>query len=74
MAIDPERWQCCITRNLLNMVQDGRSEEALDVLLGQLLDPEMPGMCDNLAKCQPRSCQARQTAREKATRPTEAVR
>ncbi len=74
VAIDPERWQCCITRDLLNMVQDGRSEEALDVLLGQLLDPEMTGMCDNLAKCQPRSCQARQTAREKAARPTEAVR
>ena len=74
VAIDPERWQCCITRDLLNMVQEGRSEEALDVLLRQLLDPEMPGMCDNLAKCQPRNCQARQTAREKAAKPTEAVR
>ena len=74
VVIDPERWQCCITRSLLEMVQEGRSAEALDLLLAQLQDPEMPGMCDNLAKCQPRSCQARQASRESSSRTTEAVR
>ena len=74
VAIDPERWQCCINRDLLKMVQDGRSVEALDVLLSQLLNPETPGMCNNLAECHPRSCQIRQTARENAVRSTEAVR
>ena len=74
VVIDPERWQCCITRDLLNMVQEGHSDEALDILLSQLLEPDTPGMCSNLAKCQPRSCQARQAARQETARPTEAVR
>jgi siroheme synthase-like protein len=74
VVIDPERWQCCITRSLLEMAQEGRSDEALNLLLSQLLDSETPGMCDNPAKCQPRSCPARQVAREKTGRPTEAVR
>lgn len=74
VVIDPERWQCCITRDLLVMAQEGRGDEALKLLLRQLLDPEMPGMCDNLAKCQPRSCRARQASRGNSTRATEAVR
>ena len=60
IVIDPERWQCCITRDLLAMAQDGRSQEALDWLLGQLLNPETPGMCGDLAQCQTRTCPARQ--------------
>ena len=74
LAIDPERWQCCITRELLEMAQEGRSEEALATLLAQLLDPETPGFCADLAQCQPRSCPARQAARENRARQTEAVR
>lgn len=73
-VIDPERWQCCITRDLLNMVQDGRTDEALEILLSQLLDAETPGMCDDLSRCQTRACQVRQTARENAGRKREAVR
>lgn len=73
-VIDPERWQCCITRDLLNMVQDGRTEEALEVLLTQLLDVETPGMCADLSRCQTRSCQVRQAARDESGRKREAVR
>ena len=83
IAIDPERWQCCITRELLEMAQTGRSDEALEKLLSQLLDGETPGMCANLAKCQPRSCPARPArdnqahdsqTRDNQLRQTEAVR
>ena len=74
VVIDPERWQCCISRKLLDMVQDGRGEEALELLLSQLLDSETPGMCDNLAKCQTRTCQVRKAARDSDTRQREAVR
>ena len=73
-VIDPERWQCCITRELLNMVQKGRSEEALEVLLSQLQDSETPEMCGDLAHCQPRTCQVRQAARDSSARQREAVR
>lgn len=74
IVIDPERWQCCITRDLLNLVQDGHSDQALEILLSQLLDPQTPGMCGDLAKCQSRSCQARRSAREEDSRQREAVR
>ena len=73
-VIDPERWQCCITRELLNMVQEGRSEEALEVLLSQLLDPGTSEMCGDLARCQARTCQARQAARDSSAKQREAVR
>lgn len=74
IVIDPERWQCCITRDLLEMVQEGRGEEALEVLLSQLQNPETEGMCQDLAKCNTRSCQVRQAARANKARATEAVR
>ena len=73
-VIDPERWQCCITRKLLSMVQEGRGEEALEVLLSQLLDPNTPGMCGELDHCQPRTCQIRRASRESNAGQREAVR
>ena len=74
LVIDPERWQCCITRELLTMAQESRSEEALVTLLSQLLNPEAPELCPDLAHCQPRSCPARQASREALVRQREAVR
>ena len=67
IAIDPERWQCCITRKLLEMAQEGRADQALEKLLSQLLDASTPGMCANLAQCQPRSCPAHNGAEANRT-------
>ena len=67
IVIDPERWQCCITRELLELAQQGRSAEALDKLLAQLLDAAAPGLCVNLAQCRPRSCPARAPAQDAPT-------
>ena len=66
IVIDPERWQCCITRELLELAQQGRSAEALDQLLAQLLDAAAPGLCANLEQCRPRSCPARAPAQDAA--------
>jgi len=74
VTVDPERWQCCITRELLSMAQDGRSQEALQLLLSQLLNSETPGMCENVTKCDTRTCQARQFAREGNAKQREVVR
>ena len=65
LVIDPERWQCCITRELLALAQQGRSGAALDLLLSQLTDAAAPGLCPDLARCQPRHCALRQGAAEK---------
>lgn len=60
LVIDPERWQCCITRELLALAQQGRSDDALDLLLSRLTDAAAPGLCPDLTRCQPRHCALRQ--------------
>ena len=40
VAIDPEQWQRCLTRELLELAQNGREDEALTVLLSCLLDED----------------------------------
>ena len=37
-STDPERWQRCITPELLAMAQEGREAEAVEILLSGLLD------------------------------------
>ena len=41
-AIDPERWQACITPQLLAMAQNGQEAEALETLLTGLLRDSPP--------------------------------
>ncbi|MFQ6029285.1 MAG: bifunctional precorrin-2 dehydrogenase/sirohydrochlorin ferrochelatase [Dehalococcoidia bacterium] len=65
IAVDPERWQCCLTRELLELAQSGREEEALETLLSQLTDSSSTGLCPNLEKCQPSVCQVRSQGRVK---------
>ena len=55
-VIDPQRWQCCMTTDLLAMAQDDREEEALSALLANLLDESAPKLCSSLEKCQPSGC------------------
>ncbi len=64
VVIDPERWQCCITRELLELAQEGQSAAALTKLLGQLLDDSAPGLCANLTQCAPKGCAARRQVQE----------
>ena len=67
-VIDPTRWQCVITEDLLEMARDGRESEAVEIVLGQLLNPELPEMCPDLAKCKAGGC-----AKRAALRAAEAV-
>lgn len=55
-VIDPQRWQCCITPDLLTMAQEGREEEAVSALLARLLDESAPNLCSSLERCQPSGC------------------
>ena len=55
-VIDPQRWQCSMTPDLLALAQDGREEEALSTLLAKLLDESAPNLCSSLERCQPSSC------------------
>ncbi len=55
-VVDPQRWQCCMTPELLEMAQRGQDEEALSALLSRLLDGTAPSLCPSVDRCQPETC------------------
>jgi len=61
-AIDPQRWQCCMTPELLGMAQAGREEDALNSLLSNLLDGSAPGLCPSVERCIPQGCRPRKSS------------
>jgi siroheme synthase-like protein len=56
LTVDPQRWQCCITNELLELVQSGQEEQALSSILAHLTDPDAPGLCQEVESCSPRKC------------------
>ena len=61
IAVDPQRWQCCMTDELLTMIQAGHENEALDLLMDLLLGKDSNGKCSNVAECVDGGCQIRNT-------------
>ena len=61
IALDPQRWQCCMTDELLTMIQAGHENEALDLLMDLLLGKDSNGKCSNVAECADGGCQIRNT-------------
>ena len=59
VAVDPQRWQCCLTPELLDLAQNGRNEEALAELLSKLLDGGSPNLCPRVDRCQPGGCHSK---------------
>ena len=55
-SVDPQRWQCCITPQLLAMAQDGRDAEAVDTLLAALTGAGGEGICDDVSNCSLEGC------------------
>tara|TARA_B100001964_G_C14181766_1_gene576626 strand:+ start:263 stop:1012 length:750 start_codon:yes stop_codon:yes gene_type:complete len=62
VAIDPQRWQCCMTDEILKMAQDGQEEKALETLMDSLLSKDSNGKCSNVAECVSGGCQIRRSA------------
>lgn len=56
LTIDSQRWQCCITNELLELAQSGQEELSLSSLLARLTDNSAPGLCSTLEKCSPAKC------------------
>ena len=69
-SIAPQRWQCCITTELLAMVQDGRQAEATEKLLAGLTGDDGRGLCDEITQCLTGGCQLRQ-AQQKSPLPAQ---
>ena len=62
-VIDPTRWQCVITEDLLEMTQAGREDEVVGIILAQLQDDTIPEMCSDLAQCKSGGCVKRAALR-----------
>ena len=56
VAVDPQRWQCCLTPKLLSLAQTGQEEQALEQILSSLLDEDAPGRCPDVKKCRSEGC------------------
>jgi len=63
VAIDPQRWQCCMTSDFLALAKSGREDEAIKVLLGGLLGKDSKAKCSNIAECVSGGCQVRNQSR-----------
>jgi hypothetical protein len=59
LAVDPQRWQCCITPHLLELAQAGRDTEALAAILSGLLNGGRADLCPNVDRCRPEGCPAK---------------
>ncbi len=59
VAVDPQRWQCCMTPELLALARSGREHEALEMLMNGLLGMIPNGLCSNIGECVSGGCQTR---------------
>ena len=59
VAVDPQRWQCCMTDKLLELAQAGLEDEALALLMDGLLGKDSTGRCSNIGECVSGGCQTR---------------
>lgn len=62
-VIDPSRWQCVITEDLLELVRKGHEDQAVDIILSQLQDDTIPEMCSDLTQCKTGGCVKRAALR-----------
>ena len=61
IAIDPQRWQCCLQPELLQLARNGQESAAADQLLSALLGQPNDGRCAAPSQCHPNGCQRRPT-------------
>ena len=62
VAVDPQRWQCCMTPELLSLAKSGRDDEAVELLIDGLMGKDSNGKCSNIAECVSGGCQIRNDA------------
>ena len=56
LTLDPQRWQCSLTPDLLQLAQEGREEDALTCLLSKLVGDDAPDLCPEVERCKPEGC------------------
>ena len=67
IAVDPQRWQCCMTPELLALVRSNREDEALEMLMDGLLGNYSNAMCSNIGECVSGGCGTRNPSGREVT-------
>ena len=67
IALDPQRWQCCMTDELLTLIQAGHEDEALEILMNRLLGNVSDDKCSNVAECVSGGCPIRNADAQNVT-------
>ena len=68
-TIAPQRWQCCITPELLTIAQEGQQAEAVESLLAGLTGDDGRGLCTDNTQCDAGGCKMRQTLNQSPPSP-----
>ena len=58
-VVDPQRWQCCLSSQLLDLARSGGQERASPKLLSDLLDGETPELCPRIDQCLQQGCSSK---------------
>ena len=58
-VVDPQRWQCALSSQLLDLARSGRQEQAGAELLSHLLDGQTPELCSRIDQCKPQGCSSK---------------
>ncbi len=66
VAVDPQRWQCCMTPELLALAKSGHEDEAVEMLVDGLMGKLSNGMCSNIGECVSGGCDTRNAATQGA--------
>ncbi len=67
IAVDPQRWQCSMTPELLALVRSNRDDEALEMLMDGLLGNYSNAMCSNIGECVSGGCGTRNPSGREVT-------
>jgi siroheme synthase-like protein len=56
VTVDRQRWQCSMTHEVLRLVQSGREDAAVSLLLEDLTNPDAPELCSEVDRCGSNPC------------------
>jgi siroheme synthase-like protein len=74
VTVHPQRWQCCMTPELLSLAKAGREDEAVVLLMDGLTGKDANGKCSNIAECVSGGCQVRNQSSQDSNQRTTGAR
>jgi siroheme synthase-like protein len=58
-AVDPQRWQCAMKHELIELARSNKEDDAVALLLGDLLEEGRQGLCPIINRCESEGCSSK---------------